>query len=86
MSTLVILNAARMFAPFDARRAASDPYFAPSREYFSEMIAELGATQIEIEVLRATLRDAGLEVPTPPPVDQALPEPAPPLRLKEIPT
>jgi hypothetical protein len=86
MSTLVILNAARMFAPLDARRAAADPYMAPSREYFSEVIAELGSAQIEIEVLREALRDAGLEVPTPPPVDQALPEPAPPLRLEEIPT
>jgi len=65
MSALVILNAARMFAPIDARRLAADPYAAPSREYFSEMIAELGAAQIERDVLRAALQEAGADVPTP---------------------
>jgi hypothetical protein len=83
MSALVILNAARMFAPLDARRAAADPYFAPSREYFSEVISELGAAQIEILVLREALRVAGVEVPTPPPVDSALTERAPPPQLPQ---
>jgi hypothetical protein len=49
MSALVILGAARMFAPVDARRPASEPYFAPTREYFSERLAELAAAQAELE-------------------------------------
>lgn len=67
MSTLVILNAARMFAPIDARHPANGPYLAPSREYFSEVIAELGVAQLELEALRELLRAAGMPVPTPPP-------------------
>ena len=63
MSALVILNAARQLSPEDARMPR-EPYFAPSREYYSEVIATLGATQIENEMLRAALRDAGLTVPT----------------------
>lgn len=66
MSTLVILNAARMFAPIDARQPAAGPYMAPSREYFSEIVAELGATQLELDVLRKVLFEAGIEPPTPP--------------------
>lgn len=68
MSALVVLNAARMFAPVDARRPANEPYMAPSREYFSEVIGELGVAQLEIEVLRAALREAGVPVPTPSPL------------------
>jgi hypothetical protein len=52
MSALVILSAARMFAPVGARRPANDPYFAPSREYFSEVLSELAAAQVELAVLR----------------------------------
>ena len=52
MSALVILSAARQFAPLDARRQADGPYYAPSREGFSETMAELGACQVEIGVLR----------------------------------
>jgi hypothetical protein len=66
MSALVVLNAARMFAPIDARRPASEQYWAPSREYFSEVIAELATAQIEIDALREALRAAGGETPTPP--------------------
>ena len=66
MDALVILGAARMFAPIDARKAAADPYMAPSREYFSEMIAELASAQAEIGVLRATLQANGIQVPAPP--------------------
>lgn len=55
ISILVILNCAREFAAIDARRPAEGRYFAPSREYFSKMIAELGATQIEVDELRAKL-------------------------------
>jgi hypothetical protein len=67
MSALVILNAARQFAPVDARRAADDQYFAPSREYFSEVLSSLAAAQAENEILREALRRAGIEAPTPPP-------------------
>lgn len=63
MDALVILNAARMFAPLDARRAAADPYMAPSREYFSEVMAELASAQIERDTLREVLRSAGIEPP-----------------------
>jgi hypothetical protein len=70
MSASVILNAARMFAPIDARRPAAEPYTAPSREYFSEVIGELGAAQLELDVLRAALQEAGAEVPTP--IEQSL--------------
>jgi hypothetical protein len=76
MSALVVLNAARMFAPIDARKAANDPYMAPSREYFSEVMAELAAAQIELEALRAML---GSQTPAPPPnPEPALPERASP--------
>lgn len=78
MSALVVLNAARMFAPIDARRVAADPYMAPSREYFSEMIAELAATQVENNALREALRAANVPVPSP---ATALTEPAPSLQL-----
>ena len=50
MSALVILNAARQFGPLDAIRSEG-PYFAPSREHFSEVISELGACQAELEAL-----------------------------------
>jgi hypothetical protein len=58
LSGLVILNAARQFAPLSAKKLADAPYIAPSREYFSEVIAELAACQAELEAL--TVR------PTPP--------------------
>ena len=75
MSALVILNAARMHAPVDAKRAANDPYMAPSREYYSEVLASLAVAQAEIE----TLRDA-LAVQTSADADSAtLPAPAPEL-------
>jgi len=64
ISALVILNAARQLAPADARKPA-EPYFAPSREYYSDVMAALGATEIENEMLRALLRDAGIAVPEP---------------------
>jgi hypothetical protein len=52
LSALVILGASKQCAPIDAKKVADGPYFAPSREYFSEVIAELAAAQIEIERLR----------------------------------
>lgn len=51
MSALVILNAARQFAPLNATKLAEGPDFAPSREHFSEVIAELAACQTELEAL-----------------------------------
>ena len=63
MSALVILNAARMFAPADARHPANAPYSAPSREYFSEVLSDLAAAQIQLEALRAM----GVQMPEPPP-------------------
>lgn len=78
MSALVILNAARMFAPIDARQIASEPYVAPSRERYSEVVAELGAAQAERELLHQVLRDSGRDLPSPPPNEKpALPLPAP---------
>jgi hypothetical protein len=52
LSVLVILAAAKQFAPIDARKPAS-PYIAPSREHFSEVVAELAASQAELDALRA---------------------------------
>lgn len=53
MSALVVLSAARQFKPVDAGRPADAPYFAPSRERYSEVMAELEAALAELEVLRA---------------------------------
>lgn len=65
MSALVVLNAARQFAPLDARKPADAPYFAPSREYFTAVLAELAAVYAELEVLRSA---AGVEMVVPPPI------------------
>src|SRR5271157_6549967 len=51
MSALVILNAARQFAPIDARKASEGPYYAPSREHFAEVMAELSACQVDLAML-----------------------------------
>lgn len=51
-SALVILGAARQFAPIDASRPAAAPYFAPSREYYSEIMAELATAEAELVALR----------------------------------
>lgn len=58
MSALVILNAARQHAPTDARKPADGPYFAPSREYFSEVLSSLHTAQVENIRLREELRPA----------------------------
>lgn len=73
MSALVILNAARQFAPVSARKPADAPYFAPSREYFSEVMAELVAAKAELEVLRGgkVTEPPALEVKTPPQLKEA---------------
>ena len=67
MSALVVLNAARQLAPVDARPLAAQPYYAPSREYFSEVIATFATMQAEVELLREIVRKAGIEVPAPHP-------------------
>lgn len=66
-SALVVLGAARMFAPVDARQLAREPYHAPSREFFSEVMSELAAAQAELEALREVMRVAGLQVSGPSP-------------------
>jgi hypothetical protein len=54
LSVLVIMAAAKQFAPLDARRPADGVrYIAPSRERFSEVLAELAAAQLELDVLHA---------------------------------
>ena len=65
MDALVAMNAARMFAPINANQPM-EPYFAPSRERYCEMISELGATQVERDALREMLRSMGVDPPTPP--------------------
>jgi len=54
MSALVILNAARQHSPTDATKPSDGPYFAPSREYFSEVLSSLHAAQVENQELRKT--------------------------------
>jgi hypothetical protein len=54
LSALVILSAARQFAPVAAVRPANSMYIAPSRERYSEMLSELVAAQAELEELRKT--------------------------------
>jgi hypothetical protein len=55
LSALVVLNAARAFAPPVASKIAEQPYAMPSREYVASLVAELGACQAELEVLRGTV-------------------------------
>ena len=54
LAALVILSAARQFAPLNAKQLANTPYYTPSREHFSEVVAELGACQAELEALRGS--------------------------------
>ncbi len=55
MSALVVLNAARQFAPVSAKKMMGQSYIPPSREYFSDIVSELAACQAELEVLRGTV-------------------------------
>jgi hypothetical protein len=66
LSALVILNAARRFAPVDARKVADGQYTAPSREYFSEVLAELAACQSQLAAIVA----GGQTIPSPPPNEE----------------
>ncbi|HEY6357723.1 MAG TPA: hypothetical protein VIX35_05740 [Vicinamibacterales bacterium] len=63
MSALVVLNAAQQFAPPIASKLAEQPYLLPSREYFAEIIGELGACQAEL----TTVRGSVVTMPTPNP-------------------
>ena len=62
ISILVILNCAREFTSIDVRPPADGRYFAPSREHFSKVVAELGAAQIERDELRTKLGVSTKEV------------------------
>lgn len=78
MSALVILSAARQLAHINARKPANAPYYAPSREYFSEVQATLAVAQVELDLLRETLRAAGVPLPSfelapPPTLPQLVP-------------
>lgn len=70
MSALVILNAARAHSPVNARQPADGQYFAPSREYFSEVLATLAAAQTELDMFHATYGP----MPQPPIVEAPKPE------------
>ena len=63
MNALVVLNAARQFAPAEVRRPTDAPYHAPSREYFSEVITDLMATRAELEAIYTFLSTKGIEPP-----------------------
>lgn len=54
VSALVMLAAALQHAPRDVTKP-TDEYFAPSREYFSEILSSLHVAQLEIEELRAKI-------------------------------
>lgn len=77
MSALVVLNAARVFTPVNANQP-KEPYFAPSRERYSETLSQLGAVEVERDTMREVLRSMGVEPPTPP-------ENAEPARLEQKP-
>jgi hypothetical protein len=62
LSMLVILNAAREFAPLNASRLAEGPYFAPSREHFSNVIAELAACQAELAAINSEFEGSIVEI------------------------
>jgi hypothetical protein len=79
MSALVILNAARAFGAAKIRRPADEPYYAPSREYFSEVIADLAASRAELEALRGGVQ----QVTIPPDDDLVPPTQPPPPQLEE---
>lgn len=69
LSALVILAAAKQFAPVDARRPNDGRFVAPSRERYSEVMAALAVAQAELDALRAQ----GQAV-TPPPQDATPPQ------------
>lgn len=62
MDALVVMAAARTLAPVDATRAANQPFIAPSREYYSEILYTLVVMQAQLDALRAQ----GVVIPEPP--------------------
>jgi hypothetical protein len=79
MDALVILNNFRTYAPANARNIASQPFFAPTRELYSELIAELLSTQAELEALKSI----SVQVVEPPPNEEPATLPAEPKALTE---
>lgn len=77
MSALVILQATKMVTPINAAKIANEPYYAPSRECFAEIVAELAIAQAENEAMRELLRQANIPAPTT--IEQTATLPAPPL-------
>lgn len=65
MDALVILNNARVFMPVNANQP-HEPYFAPSREKYTETLTQLGAAEVERDTLRELLRSMDVEPPAPP--------------------
>jgi hypothetical protein len=57
VSALVILNAARQFLDNITANKPDGTYFAPSREYFSEVLSDLAASQVHIAALTKVLRE-----------------------------
>jgi|GEM_PF-3154374 len=85
MSALVIIQATRMVTPIDAAKIANEPYYAPSREYFAEIVAELAIAQAENDAMRELLRQANIPAPTTTEQLATFPAP-PPLPQLESPT
>jgi len=71
LSALVILNVARQHGPTIVRKPAEGAYFAPSREHYSEMLAQFAAAQAELEAIKA---QPAHTLPAPNDVTQALKE------------
>ncbi len=61
MSLLVILGASRQLAPVNARAPSGEMYMAPSRERYGEVMAELGAAQLQNEVFREELKKLAID-------------------------
>lgn len=61
LSALVILNAARQWAPPRAAKIAEGPFIAPSREFYSEVLSALATCQSQLEAIDPSA------VPLPPP-------------------
>jgi hypothetical protein len=81
LSACVILAAARQLtAAVNARKPPDGPYYAPTREYFSEMLSALAAAQVEIEMLRAALQRMGVDPMT---IALTLDSPPTPAQLEE---
>jgi hypothetical protein len=82
LSANVILAAVRQLtAAVNARKPADAPYYAPTREYFSETLSALAAAQAEIEILRKALQREGVD---PLNIALTLDSPPAPAQLEEL--